>query len=204
MSAASDEHRVLFNLDHGKDFSTTVAGVPVKYADRRARARLCGCQLSHSGAGERRAIQERTNSPSSLRATGFLLRNSLNLFSNFTYFNLLDAEVSDIDYFYIEIARRARGRRRRHPRIRLSPVQLALVSSSRSKRNQIRASTVAALPPAAYRHICGFTQPEICPARYRPPEPTRATSLHLRNSLKGPQVRPAFPVELWPPRDPAW
>jgi outer membrane receptor protein involved in Fe transport len=37
---------------------------------------------------------QRSNGPSSLRATGFLLRNSLNLFSNFTYF-LDDPEHGD-------------------------------------------------------------------------------------------------------------
>ena len=37
---------------------------------------------------------QRSNGPSSLRATGFLLHNSLNLFSNFTYF-LDDPENGD-------------------------------------------------------------------------------------------------------------
>jgi hypothetical protein len=40
------------------------------------------------------AEYQRSNGPSSIRATGFLLRNSLNLFSNFTYF-LDDPENGD-------------------------------------------------------------------------------------------------------------
>ena len=44
---------------------------------------------SDGGEANRQSIAaelQRSNGPSSLRATGFLLRNSLNLFSNFTYF----------------------------------------------------------------------------------------------------------------------
>ena len=48
-----------FNLDHGTDFSTTVAGVPGEHADRRTRARLFRHQLPDSRAGQRRAVQER-------------------------------------------------------------------------------------------------------------------------------------------------
>ena len=45
------------------------------------------------GRASRRNTSDRTG-PSSVRATGFLLRNSLNLFSNFTYF-LDDPEHGD-------------------------------------------------------------------------------------------------------------
>jgi hypothetical protein len=44
---------------------------------------------SDGGAANRQSLAaeyQRSNGPSSVRATGFLLRNSLNLFSNFTYF----------------------------------------------------------------------------------------------------------------------
>jgi hypothetical protein len=49
------------------------------------------------GAADRQSVAaefQRSNGPSSLRATGFVLRNSLNLFSNFTYF-LNDPENGD-------------------------------------------------------------------------------------------------------------
>jgi hypothetical protein len=52
---------------------------------------------SDGGATNRQSFAgelQRSTGPSSLRATGFLLRNSLNLFSNFTYF-LDDAENGD-------------------------------------------------------------------------------------------------------------
>ncbi len=44
---------------------------------------------SDGGTANRQSLAaeyQRSNGPSSLRATGFLLHNSLNLFSNFTYF----------------------------------------------------------------------------------------------------------------------
>jgi hypothetical protein len=52
---------------------------------------------SDGGQANRQSLAaefQRSNGPSSLRATGFLLRNSLNLFSNFTYF-LDDPEHGD-------------------------------------------------------------------------------------------------------------
>jgi hypothetical protein len=44
-----------FNLDHGTDLSTTVAG---EHADGRARARVCRRELSDSRTRERGAVQE--------------------------------------------------------------------------------------------------------------------------------------------------
>ena len=54
-------------------------------------------EASDGGRAERQSFAaefQRSNGPSSLRATGFVLRNSLNLFSNFTFF-LDDPENGD-------------------------------------------------------------------------------------------------------------
>jgi hypothetical protein len=131
-----------FNLDHGTDFSTMVAGVPVNmpsgarahgYSDssflipelvsgvqfrtgpyfagegdstdqvgERAIAsglipRFGLIDSSDGGFSNRESIAaeiQRSMGQSSLRATGYLLHNSLNLFSNFTYF-LDDPERGD-------------------------------------------------------------------------------------------------------------
>ena len=47
-----------FNLDHGTDFATTVAGMPVNMPTPRPRARLLGPQLPDTRARERRAVLE--------------------------------------------------------------------------------------------------------------------------------------------------
>lgn len=47
-----------FNLDHGTDFSTTVAGVPGAHTHRRSRARLRRRQFLDPRAGQRSAVHE--------------------------------------------------------------------------------------------------------------------------------------------------
>ena len=47
-----------FNLDHGSDFATTLAGVPLNRAGGRPLPRLLRFQHHHSGARQRRAVQE--------------------------------------------------------------------------------------------------------------------------------------------------
>ena len=47
-----------FNLDHGTDFASTVAGMPVNLPTPRTRAGLLGSELPDSGAGERRAVRQ--------------------------------------------------------------------------------------------------------------------------------------------------
>ena len=48
-----------FNLDHGTDFATTVAGLPVNLAYARARTGIFGSELPDPRARERRPVQER-------------------------------------------------------------------------------------------------------------------------------------------------
>ena len=62
-----------FNLDHGTDFATTVAGVPVNLAHACSRTRLHRPELRHSGAGERGPVPEGTV----LRGERRLLRGGL-------------------------------------------------------------------------------------------------------------------------------
>ena len=59
-----------FNLDHGTDFSTTVAGVPVNTPTGAHAHGYADVELSDSGAGQRRAVQEGPV----LRRRGGLLR----------------------------------------------------------------------------------------------------------------------------------
>jgi hypothetical protein len=71
--------------------------VPQRAIDAGLIPRFGLIDPSDGGKSNRQSLTaelQRSNGPSSLRATGFLLRNSLNLFSNFTYF-LDDPEHGD-------------------------------------------------------------------------------------------------------------
>ena len=57
-----------FNLDHGTDFATTVAGMPVNMPTHGARPRLLGSELPDSRARQRRAVLARART-SPIRAT---------------------------------------------------------------------------------------------------------------------------------------
>ena len=71
--------------------------VPSRAVASGAISRFGLLDAGASGQANRQSLAaefQRSNGPSSVRATGFLLRNSLNLFSNFTYF-LDDPENGD-------------------------------------------------------------------------------------------------------------
>jgi hypothetical protein len=71
--------------------------VPARAIDTGVIARFGLIDASDGGEADRQSFTaelQRSSGPSSLRATGFVLRNSLNLFSNFTYF-LDDSENGD-------------------------------------------------------------------------------------------------------------
>jgi hypothetical protein len=93
--------------DHRHGFSVTGMGfradwdstdqVPTRAVERGLISRFGFLDGTDGGSTSRQSVAaefQRSAGPSSIRATGFLLHNSLNLFSNFTYF-LDDAENGD-------------------------------------------------------------------------------------------------------------
>jgi hypothetical protein len=83
-------------MGHWADWDSTDQ-VASRAVDSGLISRFGYLDPSDGGQSNRQSLAaeyQRSNGPSSLRATGFLLRNSLNLFSNFTYY-LDDPERGD-------------------------------------------------------------------------------------------------------------